>query len=44
VPLPEQVQKRFLPASDYARAKAVNWGEYAKVQKPFVDRYLAEVR
>ncbi|MGH6665108.1 MAG: ABC transporter substrate-binding protein [Pseudolabrys sp.] len=44
VPLPEAVQKRFLPASDYARAKSVNWGELSTVQKAFVDRYLAEVR
>lgn len=44
VPLPEGVEKRFLPASEYARAKSVNWGELATVQKAFVDRYLAEVR
>ena len=44
VPLPEAVQKRFLPASDYARAKSVNWGDLSTVQKTFVDRYLAEVR
>jgi putative spermidine/putrescine transport system substrate-binding protein len=44
VPLPENIEKRFLPASDYARAKSVDWGQYATVQKSFVDRYLAEVR
>jgi putative spermidine/putrescine transport system substrate-binding protein len=44
VPLPEAVEKRFLPMSEYARAKSVNWGELAAVQKDFVDRYLAEVR
>jgi putative spermidine/putrescine transport system substrate-binding protein len=44
VPLPEAVSKKFLPASDYARAKSVNWGELATVQKAFIDRYLAEVR
>ncbi len=43
VPLPEDVAKRFLPASDYARAKSVDWGRMAAVQKGFVDRYLAEV-
>jgi putative spermidine/putrescine transport system substrate-binding protein len=44
VPLPEAVQKKFLPASDYKRAKSVDWGKMAKVQKAFVDRYLSEVR
>ena len=44
VPLPAEVEKRFLPMSEYARAKSVNWGELAAVQKGFVDRYLAEVR
>lgn len=44
VPLPEAVEKRFLPKADYARAKSVDWGHLASVQKPFVDRYLAEVR
>src|SRR4029078_2126914 len=44
VPLPEAVQKRFLPAKDYEGARSVNWGELSTVQKAFVDRYLAEVR
>ncbi|MBX6329277.1 MAG: ABC transporter substrate-binding protein [Pseudolabrys sp.] len=44
VPLPEAVQRRFLPASDYARARSVDWGELAATQKSFVERYLAEVR
>src|SRR5512144_2830212 len=44
VSLPDEVSKKFLPASDYARAKSVNWGELSTVQKGFVDRYLAEVR
>src|SRR4051794_8769305 len=43
VPLPPDVAKRFLPDSEYARAKAVNWGELSTVQKSVVDRYLAEV-
>ena len=42
VALPDDVAKKFLPASDYARAKSVDWGQYAAVQKAFVDRYLAE--
>ena len=44
VPLPAEVEKRFLPAKDYERAKSVNWGDMSAVQKAFVDRYLAEVR
>lgn len=44
VPLPEEVKKRFLPASDYARAKAVNWGDMSNTKKAFVDRYLNEVQ
>lgn len=44
VPLPDEVSKKFLPAKDYERAKSVNWGELASVQKAVVDRYLAEVR
>jgi putative spermidine/putrescine transport system substrate-binding protein len=44
IALPEAVKARFLPASDYARAKSVDWGRMETVQKAFVDRYLAEVR
>ncbi|WP_213769996.1 ABC transporter substrate-binding protein [Bradyrhizobium sp. dw_78] len=44
IELPEAVKAKFLPDSDYARAKAVDWGEMENVQKAFVDRYLAEVR
>jgi putative spermidine/putrescine transport system substrate-binding protein len=44
IELPEAVKAKFLPDSDYARAKAVDWGEMENVQKGFVDRYLAEVR
>jgi putative spermidine/putrescine transport system substrate-binding protein len=44
VPLPEEVSKKFLPAKDYERAKSVDWGQMAAVQKAFIDRYLAEVR
>ena len=44
VPLPDEVSKKFLPASEYARAKSVDWGALSAVQKGFVDRYLAEVR
>ena len=44
VPLPPDVASKFLPESEYARAKAVNWGDMSTVQKSVVDRYLAEVR
>jgi len=44
IELPEAVKAKFLPDSDYARAKAVDWGQMENVQKGFVDRYLAEVR
>ena len=43
IELPESVKSKFLPDSDYARAKRVDWGEMEGVQKGFVDRYLAEV-
>ncbi|MBY4897142.1 ABC transporter substrate-binding protein [Cupriavidus sp. AU9028] len=39
-----EVQARFLPASDYARAKTVDYGKMAEVQKAFSDQYLKEVR
>jgi putative spermidine/putrescine transport system substrate-binding protein len=42
--LPEAVKKKFLPDSDYAHAKSVDWAAMENVQKGFVDRYLAEVR
>jgi putative spermidine/putrescine transport system substrate-binding protein len=44
IPLPEAVKAKFLPDSDYARAKSVDWGAMENAQKAFVDRYLAEVR
>jgi putative spermidine/putrescine transport system substrate-binding protein len=44
VELPEAVKSKFLPDSDYARAKSVDWGQMENAQKGFVDRYLAEVR
>src|SRR5580692_425712 len=44
IDLPPAVKSKFLPDSDYARAKSVDWGEMENVQKGFVDRYLAEVR
>ena len=44
VPMPADVQSRFLPASEYARAKAVDYGRMAAVQKAFSDRYLKEAQ
>ncbi|MBV8926391.1 MAG: ABC transporter substrate-binding protein [Bradyrhizobium sp.] len=44
IELPEAVKSKFLPDSDYARARSVDWGELENAQKGFVDRYLAEVR
>src|SRR6266403_1624514 len=44
IELPEAVKAKFLPDSDYARAKSVEWGQMESMQKGFVDRYLAEVR
>ncbi|WCM94542.1 ABC transporter substrate-binding protein [Acidovorax sp. NCPPB 2350] len=42
--MPADVQARFLPASEYARAKTVDYARMAAVQKAFSDRYLKDVR
>ena len=44
IQLPADVKARFLPDSEYARAKAVDWGQMESVEKAFTARYLAEVR
>ncbi|MGO4712602.1 ABC transporter substrate-binding protein [Bradyrhizobium sp. 2TAF24] len=44
IDLPPAVKSKFLPDTDYARAKAVDWGQMENAQKGFVERYLAEVR
>ena len=44
IPLPDAVKSKFLPQSDYARAKSVDWAEMESVQKAFTERYLADVR
>ncbi len=41
VPLPPDVAARFLPASDYARVKPVDFDEMAKVQHDVGEQYLA---
>ena len=38
-----EAQAKFLPASDYARAKPVDFGKMAAVEKAFSERYLREV-
>jgi len=40
----KEVQAKFLPAAEYARAKSVDYGQMAEAQKAFSDRYLKEVR
>jgi putative spermidine/putrescine transport system substrate-binding protein len=40
----KEAQARFLPATEYARAKTVDYGRMAEVQKSFSDRYLKEVQ
>src|ERR1700726_236949 len=44
IQLPEAVKAKFLSDTDYARAKAVDWGQMENAQKGFTDRYLADVR
>jgi putative spermidine/putrescine transport system substrate-binding protein len=42
--IPKEVQARFLPASEYAKAQTVDYGKMAEVQKAFSDRYLKEIQ
>lgn len=44
IKLPQSVQDKFLPNSDYARAKSVDWAKMEAIQNAFTARYLAEVR
>lgn len=39
-----EAQSKFLPESDYERAKPVDYGKMAEVQKSFGERYLDEVK
>lgn len=39
-----EAQAKFLPESEYARAKTVDYGKMAAVQKAFSDNYLKSVR
>jgi putative spermidine/putrescine transport system substrate-binding protein len=40
----KEAQANFLPAAEYARAKTVDYGKMAEVQKAFSDRYTKEVQ
>ncbi len=40
----KEAQARFLPASEYARAKTLDYGRMAEVQKAFSERYLREAQ
>ena len=42
--MPKEVQAKFLPATEYARAHSVDYAQMAEAQKAFSDRYLKEVR
>jgi putative spermidine/putrescine transport system substrate-binding protein len=44
IDLPQSVKSKFLPDSDYARAKSVDWAKMETLQNAFTGRYLAEVR
>ncbi|WP_249691377.1 ABC transporter substrate-binding protein [Stappia sp. WLB 29] len=44
VELPAEVAAKFLPASDYERAVAVDYAEMEKAQAAFGERYLNEVQ
>jgi putative spermidine/putrescine transport system substrate-binding protein len=40
----KEAAAKFLPASEYARAKTVDYGRMAEVQKAFSERYLREAQ
>jgi putative spermidine/putrescine transport system substrate-binding protein len=40
----KEAQARFLPASEYARAKPIDYAKMADVQKGFSERYIKEVQ
>jgi putative spermidine/putrescine transport system substrate-binding protein len=44
IELPAEVAAKFLPASEYERAKAVDYAEMEKAQAGFSERYLSEVK
>ncbi len=40
----KEVEAKFLPASEYARARAIDYEKMARMQAAFTQRYQAEVR
>jgi len=40
----KEAQAHFLPATEYARAKSVDYDKMAQVQRQFSERYMAEVK
>ncbi len=44
VEMPADIADRFLPASEYQRAKAIDWDQAQAAQAAFSERYLSEVR
>ena len=40
----KEAESRFLPASEYARARTVDYAKMADVQKAFAERYLREAQ
>lgn len=44
ITLPPEIASRFLPASDYARAKPVDYARMETAQKAFSDAYLNNVK
>lgn len=42
--MPADVQAKFLPSAEYARAKTLDYGKMAAVQKAFSDRYMKEAQ
>lgn len=44
VEMPKEIADKFLPASEYQRAKSVDWAKAQAVQKTYSERYLSEVR
>lgn len=42
--MPKDIEALFLPASDYARVKSIDYARMAEVQRDFSDRYLQQVQ
>ena len=42
--MPKDIEALFLPASDYARVKPIDYGRMSAVQRDFADRYLQQVQ